>query len=156
MITKKSFMMPLLMLCMFVCGVMYGAVPVSANSRTGQAATEANNTSQGIGGSESVDISVDANGNLTGTTVDGSKGGTIDTGNKFLKTLTMILTLVIAGAVIVLAIIFICHCVSLSKNATNPNGKSSAVSGLIWTVIAVALCGGVAVLMGLFFNIFRK
>lgn len=156
MITKKSFMMPLLMLCMLICGIMYGAVPVSANSRTGQASTEAKNTSQGIGGSENVDISVDANGNLTGTTVDGSKGGTIDTGNKILKTLTMILTLFMAGAAIVLAIIFICHSVNLGKNATNPNGKSSAVSGLIWTIIAAALCGGVAVFMGLFFNLFRK
>lgn len=109
--------------------------------------------------SNKLNIGVDSNGNLTGQSISNSgkdsKDNTVRTGNKIIDILTTVYTLVAAGAAIVLAIIFIVHAVSLGKNASNPQGKSASVNGLILTGVGSALVGGSAVFVALFFNVFR-
>lgn len=108
--------------------------------------------------SNKLQISVGENGELTGDSIvdgDKSKNTTIKTGNKILNILATFFTLVLGGACIILAIIFIIHCVSLAKNATSPQAKSMSVNGLILTAVAAVLCGGTSVFIAMFFNIFR-
>lgn len=107
--------------------------------------------------STKLEISVGDDGELSGSTVSNgdAKGSTIKTGNKIIKIITTIYTLIAAGAAIVLAIIFIVHAVSLAKNGSNPQGKSMSVNGLILTGVAAALVGGSAVFVAVFFNVFR-
>lgn len=141
-------------------------VVTTAYAAPGDEKTDTNSTTGGTGDEKGIkgdedanlNITLDENGNLTGGITNkgtDGKGGTIDTGNKILETLSLVFTLVLAAAAIVLAIIFVVHCVSLAKDGNNPQGKSSSINGLIMTAVAAILCGGSAVFMGMFFNVFR-
>lgn len=102
-------------------------------------------------------IQLDSNGGLKGGIASGKNGkdGTITTGNKILGTLSLVFTIVLAAASIILGIIFVIHCVSLAKDGNNPQGKSASINGLIMTAVAAVLCGGACVFLGMFFNVFR-
>lgn len=133
-----------------------GAVVHATNDQT--TSKQKSTTEEGIseGDNSNLNIQIGDDGELTGGiagTTD--KKGTITTGNKILTTLRYILTFVIGGGSIIIAIFFVIHAVKLAKDGDNPQGKSASINGLILTAIAAALVGGTAIFMGLFFNLFK-
>lgn len=48
--------------------------------------------------------------------------------------------------------VFIMHFLKLGASAGNPNARSQATTGILWSGIAAALLGSVALITGIFYN----
>jgi hypothetical protein len=59
-------------------------------------------------------------------------------------------------ATLTMVILFIINFIKLGKSADNPNTRSQALGGLLWTGIAAAGAGGVTLFVGIFSNILTK
>lgn len=57
-----------------------------------------------------------------------------------------------AVAAVTMVVLFIMQFLKLGASAGNPNARSQALVGVLWTGIAAALLGAVAVITGIFYN----
>ena len=58
-------------------------------------------------------------------------------------------------AMIWFIIVFIKNCMALSANSDNPNGRREAMNACLWTGVAIAICGSIITIVGLFWNAFK-
>lgn len=56
-------------------------------------------------------------------------------------------------AAITMIVFFIINFMKLGAAAGNPQARSQALMGIIWTGLAAAGCGGVAIFVGFFYNV---
>lgn len=95
-------------------------------------------------------------------TVDVSKSGAAsevksfpDFWNKVFEILKYIVTGVSGVAAIALVGIFVYKAITLSLSGNNPRHREEAIRGIIFTFIGAALLGGVSLISGLAFGLFR-
>ena len=70
--------------------------------------------------------------------------------NGFLGDYGKIITGVSAFVVITLSAVFMINVSKLGASAGNPQARSQAITGLLWTGIAIALVGGAGIIFGFF------
>lgn len=100
----------------------------------------------------SMKVSIDANGNLKiggdGFASGGSAGAWIAFINKYKAFITGIAGI---GAV-TMVVLFIIQFMKLGASAGNPQARSQALVGVLWTGIAAAGLGAVTLIVGFFYN----
>ena len=65
-----------------------------------------------------------------------------------------LITIISSIATLTFVLIFIISFVKLGNTAGNPQGHTAAMTGIIISGIATAGCGGVALITGVFYNLF--
>lgn len=144
----KQFMMGLLLLMLFAV-----VIPTPLNARAAETTTE----TEGDDG-QNLDINnfhveMDNNGNLT-SNID-NQGDSTKTWNVIFNKYKVFAIGFSGIGTITFVILLILNCMKLGANSDNPNGRRSAVSGILWTAIAAAGCGSATVLTALFWNAFK-
>jgi len=103
---------------------------------------------KGIGGTN---VQVTASGALTVSGEDFADGSTNAWKNLFSKYKNFIVG--IAGvATISMLLFFIINFMKLGATAGNPQARSQALGGVLWTGIATACLGAVTIIVGFFYN----
>lgn len=119
------------------------------------AVTTESDSGSGAGGDiNDLDVSMDENGNITIEGI-GEQGDTTSTINTFLKKYRNILGGLSGFAFITFGFMFIRYFISLATGATNPQARSSAIHGILFTGVATALSGILLTVMTLFYGAFR-
>lgn len=97
---------------------------------------------------ENFDVNIGPNGvNVTGQTDSTSAWRTL------LDKYKNVITIVSAIAAVTFVIFFIMNFLKLGASADNPQARSRALSGLLWTGLGAAGLGAVSIIMGIFYNV---
>lgn len=94
------------------------------------------------------DLKID---NSTGK-VTGSTNNTSGTFNKIITKYKAVITFVSGIGAITMIAIFIFHFIKLGSTAANPSERSKCTTALIWSGLAAAGLGSVALIVGVFYG----
>lgn len=80
------------------------------------------------------------------------QGGMADAWNKFIDKYRFWISGFSGIAAVTMILFFIINFMKLGASAGNPQARSNAIQGLIWTGLAAAGLGGVAIVVAFFYN----
>lgn len=111
--------------------------------------TNANDPSQ-------IGVTIDDNGSLS-VNIGGftSTGGSKKAWNDFILKYKGFITGVAGVGAVTMVVLFIFQFMKLGASAGNPSARSQALAGVLWTGIAAAGLGAVAIIVGFFYNAVR-
>ena len=94
------------------------------------------------------DIKVDSSGNLSASTTDTGATGWAGIISKYKSFIVGV-----AGvAAVTMVVLFIFQFIKLGQSAGNPKARAEALTGVLWTGVAAAGLGAVALITSLFYN----
>lgn len=98
-------------------------------------------------------VTLDSKGKITaGGSLAKEKGGMSGAWNKFIEKYRFWIAGFSGIAAVTMILFFIMNFMRLGASSGNPQARSQAVSGLIWTGIAAAGLGGVSIVVSFFYN----
>lgn len=101
-----------------------------------------------------VNVSVDASGNLSVKGGGFDDAGSASAWNAFIVKYKNFITGIAGIGAVTMVILFIVQFMKLGASAGNPNARSQALVGVLWTGIAAAGLGAVTLIVGFFYNAF--
>lgn len=143
-ISKKAVFMILLIVFIMALMSVFSPIAVYAvegegggNKKTKSLFSDFNISVSGEDGETKMTIESDANGNAWQTLLDKYKG---------------FITGIAAVGAVTMVVLFIIQFLKLGASAGNPSARSQALVGVLWTGIAAAGLGAVAIITGIFYN----
>lgn len=106
---------------------------------------ETTQASDGLG----INVEMGNDGGLSISGVENNKEGSWNT--LFQKYRTVI-SAILGLAALTMLVFFIMNLVKLGANSGNPQGRSQALFGILWTGLATAILGSLSLVVGLFYN----
>lgn len=144
----KQCMVGLLLLLLFVM-----ILPAPLNVHAAETTTESEEDNDQNLDINNFHVEMDNNGNLT-SNID-NQGDSTKTWNVIFNKYKIFAIGISGIGTITFVILLILNCMKLGANSDNPNGRRSAIAGVLWTAIAAAGCGSATVLTALFWNAFK-
>lgn len=143
-ISKKTVFMILLIVFAMALMSVFSPIAVFAeegegggNKSTKSLFSDFNISVSGEDGNTKMIVESDANGNAWQTLLDKYKG---------------FITGIAAVGAVTMVVLFIIQFLKLGASAGNPSARSQALVGVLWTGIAAAGLGAVAIITGIFYN----
>lgn len=96
-----------------------------------------------------IDVSIDDKGGLV---VDGINGDDKSAWNQLFSRIKGIIVGITGVGTLVMIVLFIIQFMKLGASAGNPQARSQALTGVLWTGVAAALLGSVTIIVGFFYN----
>ena len=96
-----------------------------------------------------IGVSIDDDGGLV---VDGINGDDKSAWNQLFSRIKGIIVGITGVGTLVMIVLFIIQFMKLGASAGNPQARSQALTGVLWTGIAAALLGSVTIIVGFFYN----
>ena len=100
-------------------------------------------------GSGDVDVGIDSDGNLV---VDGISSDDTSSWNQLFARFKGVIVGLTGVGTLVMIVLFIIQFMKLGTSAGNPQARSQALTGVLWTGISAALLGAVTIVVGFFYN----
>lgn len=101
-----------------------------------------------------VDVTIDSSGGLTVTGGGFTSGGSADAWNEFISKYRNFIVGIAGIGAVTMIVIFIFQFLKLGASAGNPQARSQALVGCLWSGIAAAGLGAVTLIVGFFYNAF--
>jgi hypothetical protein len=99
--------------------------------------------------SSDVDVSVDDKGNLI---IQGINDNDTSAWNQLFDRFKGVIVGLTGVGTLVMIVLFIIQFMKLGASAGNPQARSQALTGVLWTGVAAALLGSVTIVVGFFYN----
>lgn len=96
-----------------------------------------------------VGVTMDKNGNLV---IDGISSDDTSSWNQLFSRFKGIIVGLTGVGTLVMIVLFIIQFMKLGSSAGNPQARSQALTGVLWTGVAAALLGSVTIIVGFFYN----
>ena len=96
-----------------------------------------------------VGVQMDKNGNLV---IDGISSDDTSSWNQLFSRFKGIIGGLTGVGTLVMIVLFIIQFMKLGSSAGNPQARSQALTGVLWTGVAAALLGSVTIIVGFFYN----
>ena len=96
-----------------------------------------------------VGVQMDKNGNLV---IDGISSDDTSSWNQLFSRFKGIIVGLTGVGTLVMIVLFIIQFMKLGSSAGNPQARSQALTGVLWTGVAAALLGSVTIIVGFFYN----
>ena len=96
-----------------------------------------------------VGVTMDKNGNLV---IDGISSDDTSSWNQLFSRFKGIIVGLTGVGTLVMIVLFIIQFMKLGASAGNPQARSQALTGVLWTGVAAALLGSVTIIVGFFYN----
>lgn len=126
-----------------------GVDTYSAKGKTTEAATEAGSEAKGL---EDFNISMDSKNGKSSLTIKGLDGDSDKTWNTIFEKYHNVIIGISGVACLTFIVFFIINFVKVAGSSTNPAERGKAITGCIWTGVAMACCGAVTVIAAIFWN----
>lgn len=140
-LTMNRGIMFSLVMALVVTIVMAFSSPIVADAQTAKN-NDPNNVS----------VTVDGQGNLKVTGGGFTNGGSAQAWNDFIAKYKNFITGIAGIGAVTMVVLFIVQFMKLGASAGNPQARSQALVGVLWTGIAAAGLGAVTLIVGFFYN----
>lgn len=147
-VLKRSFTVLAIIIAMF--SVIASPLESYATASTVNEVSDANDPN-------SVQVTIDANGKLqiSGGGFGNGKVSSADAWSKFIAKYQNFITGLAGIGAVTMIVLFIFQFLKLGASAGNPQARSQALAGCLWTGIAAMGLGAVTIIVGFFYNAIR-
>ena len=139
-----------LLLVMISVVLMSIFTPIRVFANEGQSGT--NNTTRDIFKDFNIEVTNDGDGNSGKTQIKVTSAANQNAWQTLLDKYKGFITGVAAVGAVTMVVLFIIQFLKLGASSGNPQARSQALIGVLWTGIAAAGLGAVAIITGLFYN----
>lgn len=148
---KRTFARLLLIVIFTSFGLPLGMLNISTYKATESSTTEAGTTVSGnnLG---NVNVEMSNNGGRSELNITGLDGDATNTWNTIFARYHGVIIGIAGVCTLTFIVFFIINITKLGGSTGNPNARSEALKGVLWTGIAAAACGSVTLIASLFWN----
>lgn len=99
-----------------------------------------------------IGVQMGSDGKLEIDGITGGNDGTTSSWNQLFSRFKGVIVGITGVGTLVMIVLFIVQFMKLGASAGNPQARSQALTGVLWTGIAAALLGSVTIIVGFFYN----